>query len=111
MTAKIQQLKQFLVWFWRVAKRYWKSQEKFKALGLLVTVIIFIILSENASALLNNYQGELTTFLTNKQVEQFQTVLLLFGVLLLGLLVSVIIRSFIQEKLALYWRKWLTHFP
>ncbi|MUG91361.1 ATP-binding cassette domain-containing protein [Scytonema sp. UIC 10036] len=105
---KLQQLQQFLQWFWQVAKRYWGSQERFRAWGLLAAAVLFIILANNASALLNRYQGEFTTALSNKQLESFQNSLLLFGGTLLALIIFSFFENFIQNKLQLYWREWLT---
>jgi len=106
---RLEQLKQFLRWFWEVAKPYWISSEKFKAWGLLASIILFIIATENTYALLANYQGKLTTALANKEADQFQHFLILVGVSLLGWLFFLIVKNFVQEKLALYWRKWLTN--
>ncbi|MUG91734.1 ATP-binding cassette domain-containing protein [Scytonema sp. UIC 10036] len=105
---KIQQLQQFVRWFWEVAKRYWGSQERFRAWGLLAAAVLFIILANNVGALLNRYQGEFTTALTNKQLENFQHSLLLFGGTLLALIIFSFFENFIQIKLQLYWREWLT---
>jgi putative ATP-binding cassette transporter len=58
---------------------------------------------------LNRYQGEFTTALTNKELDKFNSFLLLFGVTLLGYLFVVIIKNLIQSKLELYWREWLTN--
>jgi len=109
MMKRLEQLKQFLGWFWEVAKPYWISSEKFKAWGLLASIILFIIATENVYALLANYQGKLTTALASKQADQFQYFLILVGVSLLGWLFFLIVKNFVQEKLALYWRKWLTN--
>ena len=109
MMKRLEQLKQFLRWFWEVAKPYWISSEKFKAWGLLASIILFIIATENTYALLANYQGKLTTALASKEANQFQYFLILVGVSLLGWLFFLIVKNFVQEKLALYWRKWLTN--
>jgi len=109
MMKRLEQLKQFLAWFWEVAKPYWISSEKFKAWGLLASIILFIIATENVYALLANYQGKLTTALASKEANQFQYFLILVGVSLLGWLFFLIVKNFVQEKLALYWRKWLTN--
>ena len=109
MMKRLEQLKQFLAWFWEVAKPYWISSEKFKAWGLLASIILFIIATENVYALLANYQGKLTTALASKEANQFQYFLILVGVSLLGWLFFLIVKNFFQEKLALYWRKWLTN--
>jgi vitamin B12/bleomycin/antimicrobial peptide transport system ATP-binding/permease protein len=106
---KIQQLKQFLWWFWDVAKRYWVSKERFRAWGLLAIVVFFIILADSTNAFLNRYQGELTTALTNKELQNFHHSLLMFGGMLIGWLIFLIVRIFIQTKLELYWREWLTN--
>ncbi|MEG4803112.1 ATP-binding cassette domain-containing protein [Microcoleus sp. ARI1-B5] len=105
---KIQQLQQFLRWFWEVAKPYWVSQERFRAWGLLATAVIFTILINNVSALNNRYQGELTTALTNKQLSNFHHSLLLVGAMWMASMILWVFKSFIESKQELYWREWLT---
>ncbi|MDV2999567.1 MAG: Vitamin B12 transport ATP-binding protein BacA [Chroococcopsis gigantea SAG 12.99] len=107
---RIEQLRQFLAWFWLVAKPYWfNGQQKWKALGLLLLIVIFIVLETQSSALLNQYQGEFTTALTDKKVQLFHSYLITFGAVLLAYLVFAILEYFLTEKLKLYWRNWLTN--
>ncbi len=108
--TRIQQLQQFLAWFWLVAKPYISNkQEKWKVIGLLLLIAVFVVLGTQVSALLNEYQGEFTTALTEKKLELFQRSLIIFGLLLLAYLACVILQYFTTEKLKLYWRDWLTH--
>jgi putative ATP-binding cassette transporter len=105
---RIEQLRQFLRWFWRVAKPYWVSGERFRSWGVLAFVVLFVVLANNASALLNRYQGEFTTALTSKNVEEFRLSLIRFGGTLVILVFLSLAQSFLQSKLTLYWREWLT---
>lgn len=105
---RLKQLKQFLSWFWRVAKPYWVSPEKWKAFGLLAIVIIFIIAVNFASVTLNNVQGDFVTSLSEKKVNEFHQNLINFLKIILALFAISLIQSIVQQKLSLYWREWLT---
>jgi putative ATP-binding cassette transporter len=105
---RLKQLKQFFSWFWRVAKPYWASPEKWKAFGLLAIVIIFIIAVNFASVTLNNVQGDFVTALSEKKVDEFQQNLIDFLEIILALFAISLTRSIVQQKLSLYWREWLT---
>lgn len=107
-SMKIQQLKQFIAWFWQVAKPYWISTEKWKAASLLALVIVLIVAVNKMSVSLNSIQGEFVTALSEKKVDEFQTKLIAFLQILLAALLLTFSQSFIQQKLVLYWREWLT---
>ncbi|WP_332866476.1 ABC transporter ATP-binding protein/permease [Pannus brasiliensis] len=91
------------------SQRYWLSEERWRAWGILALVILFIVIYNEASALLNRYQGEFTTALTDKKVEDFQRSLFQFGGMLLVFILFWFSANFIQRKLQLYWREWLTN--
>ncbi|PSF38703.1 ABC transporter ATP-binding protein [Aphanothece hegewaldii CCALA 016] len=104
----MEKLKQLLSWFGRVAKPYWTSSEKWKAIGLLAIVISFIIAVNFASVTLNEVQGKFVTSLSEKKIEEFQKNLLTFMGIILALFTVSVIQSIVQQKLSLYWREWLT---
>ncbi|GFE70122.1 ABC transporter ATP-binding protein/permease [Chroococcus sp. FPU101] len=106
---RIKQLKQFLAWFWRVAKPYWISTEKWKALAFLVSVVILIVAVNKINVTLNQVQGDFVTALTEKKVDEFEQNLINFLGILMSLLVLTLTQSFLQQKLVLYWREWLTN--
>lgn len=105
---RLKQLKQFFSWFWRVAKPYWVSSEKWKALALLTVVIVLIVVVNKMSVTLNSVQGEFVTALTEKKIDEFHEKLISFLIILMSLLFMSLARFFIQQKLVLYWRDWLT---
>jgi putative ATP-binding cassette transporter len=95
--------------FGALAKPYWYSEEKRRAWGLLL-LLIFLLLSETtADVLFNQRSGELTSALAAGDGPRFWHSIRVFGALLL---VAVPIYSFyyyVRDKLAIEWRRWLTH--
>lgn len=94
--------------FWRVAKPYWASSEKWGALALLGTLLLLGLVSAALLVLVSVFLGEVTSALAAREPERFSQALIQFlGVIVLGLpLLSL--KTYIQAKLSLYWRKWLT---
>ena len=101
--------RQLLENFWRVSKPYWFSQEKRGALVLL-SLLIFLSVSSSAFLVVETLQrGELVSSLAANDSHRFsKSLLLLFGVIL-ATIPLISLKTYIQGKLSLYWRKWLTH--
>ncbi|MBE9223508.1 ABC transporter ATP-binding protein/permease [Cyanobacterium stanieri LEGE 03274] len=97
--------------FWDIAKLYWLGEEKKGAFTLLILLGLLLIGYTQLSVLLNRNQGELISTLAAKDealfwgaVQSFLTVLVIYVPLFAGF-------SYVQSKLGLYWRKWLSeHF-
>lgn len=95
--------------FWAIAKLYWLGNEKKGALTLLAILGILLFAYTQLSVQLNTIQGELITYLSNKDktkfwetVKNFFIVLVIYVPLFAGF-------SYVNSKLGLYWRKWLTN--
>ncbi|WP_069791776.1 ABC transporter ATP-binding protein/permease [Cyanobacterium sp. IPPAS B-1200] len=94
--------------FWNIARLYWLGKEKKGAFTLLILLGLLLIGYTQLSVLLNRNQGELISTLAAKDeaifwsaVRSFLTVLLIYVPLFASF-------SYVQSKLGLYWRKWLT---
>jgi vitamin B12/bleomycin/antimicrobial peptide transport system ATP-binding/permease protein len=97
--------------FWSIAKSYWSSDEKWKARGLLLLVILLSLGYTGLSVLLNNKRGELISSLSVRDEARFwQTILIFAGTLVVyaPLYAGYV---YLRDRLALNWRRWLTdHF-
>jgi vitamin B12/bleomycin/antimicrobial peptide transport system ATP-binding/permease protein len=97
--------------FWSIAKSYWSSDEKWKARGLLLLVILLSLGYTGLSVLLNNKRGELISSLSVRDEARFwQTIFIFAGTLVVyaPLYAGYV---YLRDRLALNWRRWLTdHF-
>lgn len=97
--------------FWSIAKSYWSSDEKWKARGLLLLVVLLSLGYTGLSVLLNNKRGELISSLSVRDEARFwQTILIFAGTLVVyaPLYAGYV---YLRDRLALNWRRWLTdHF-
>ncbi|MEM9978158.1 MAG: ABC transporter ATP-binding protein/permease [Cyanobacteria bacterium P01_D01_bin.2] len=94
--------------FWTIAKTYWFSDEKWKARGLLLLIVVLLFAYTGLSVVLNNQRGELISALSAKSESRFwQTVVIFLGVLVVyaPLLAGY---TYLRDRLGLAWRRWLT---
>ncbi|MEO0839711.1 MAG: ABC transporter ATP-binding protein/permease [Cyanobacteria bacterium J06643_5] len=95
--------------FWKIAKPYWFSSEKWGAITLLILLIILSIISTALLLIVSIFLGEVTTALAQQNQEVFiQSVLIFIGIIVFGVIL-LSLKSYIQAKLSLYWRRWLTY--
>jgi putative ATP-binding cassette transporter len=96
--------------FWKVARFYWFGEEKWRARGLLFLLLILSLGSSSFLVIESLQRGEIISSLAAKDPERFlQAIWLFLGLILIGFpLLSF--STYIQGKLSLYWRSWLTHY-
>lgn len=97
--------------FWAIAKPYWFSADRRGALSLLALLII-LSLSVSGLNITISYVGRFfQNALVEKKPDEFWRFLFIYaGVFIVGTPIVVVYR-FVQRKLGIYWRKWLTeHF-
>ncbi len=97
--------------FWSIAKFYWSSEEKWRARGLLLLVVILSLGYTGLSVMLNSKRGELISALSAKdEIRFWQTILVFVGILVVyaPLYAGYV---YLRARLGLQWRQWLTdHF-
>jgi vitamin B12/bleomycin/antimicrobial peptide transport system ATP-binding/permease protein len=97
--------------FWSIAKFYWSSEEKWRARGVLLLVVILSLGYTGLSVMLNSKRGELISALSAKDESRFwQTILIFVGILVVyaPLYAGYV---YLRDRLGLQWRQWLTdHF-
>jgi vitamin B12/bleomycin/antimicrobial peptide transport system ATP-binding/permease protein len=94
--------------FWAIAKSYWSSDEKWRARGLLLAVILLSLGYTGLSVLLNNKRGVLISALSAHDEARFwQTILVFAGTLVVyaPLYAGYV---YLRDRLGVEWRQWLT---
>lgn len=95
--------------FWAIAKLYWLGDEKKGAFTLLAVLSVLLVAYTQLSVQLNAQQGELFSALSKLDTARFwRTVWLYLGVLVVYVPLFAGF-SYLQRKLGLYWRRWLTY--
>jgi vitamin B12/bleomycin/antimicrobial peptide transport system ATP-binding/permease protein len=95
--------------FWAIAKSYWSSDDKWRARGLLLAVILLSLGYTGLSVLLNNKRGVLISALSARDEARFwQTILVFTGTLVVyaPLFAGYV---YLRDRLGVEWRKWLTN--
>ncbi|MEL4896707.1 ABC transporter ATP-binding protein/permease [Crocosphaera sp. Alani8] len=94
--------------FWKIAKPYWVSEEKGGAITLLFLLLLLSFFGAILLLLFTIFLGEVTSSLASGEQERFtQSIAIFIGIIVIGVpLLST--KSFVQGKLSLYWRRWLT---
>jgi putative ATP-binding cassette transporter len=95
--------------FWAIAKLYWWGEEKKGALTLLALLGLLLIGYTQLSVILNTQQGGIISSLSAKDQTRFwQTIWTFLGVLIVYVPLFAGF-SYLQNKLGLFWRRWLTN--
>ena len=94
--------------FTRIAAPYWRSDERWRARGLL-TLLVLLLLAQTASSVwLNQETGEFTSALAAGDAERFWASIRRFvGVLVFAVPIYAFY-YFVRDNLGLLWRRWMT---
>ncbi len=93
---------------WRLIKPYWTSEEKWKARGLLVTVIGLALGMVYLNVLFNDWNRDFYNALENKNFDAFKSQLWRFSYLAFIYIAVAIYRIYLTQALEIQWRTWLT---
>jgi vitamin B12/bleomycin/antimicrobial peptide transport system ATP-binding/permease protein len=96
--------------FWSIAKSYWSGEEKWRARGQLLLVILFSLGYTGLSVLLNSKRGELISALSAKDEARFWQVILIFTITLVVYAPLYAGYVYLRDGLGLQWRRWLTNY-
>ncbi len=101
----------FLKAFWALAKPYWVSRERAKALTLLATVVGLALMLVWLEVQFNFWNNDFYNTLQNRDQAEFFRQLGKFGLLALTFIVTAVYRLYFLQMLTIEWRTWLTeHF-
>src|SRR5271170_839479 len=98
------------VWdrFVSIAKPFWFSEDKIRA-RILLGILLLLLLAVNGLNIIINYVGgDFMTALSGKDAPKFYHLLFEYGAVFVVGTPIVVYYTFIQQKLGMHWRKWLT---
>jgi putative ATP-binding cassette transporter len=109
----------FLKDAWMLTKPYFRSEEKWSAWALLVTIVVLSLSMVGMTVVLNFWNRAFFNALQEKDWDSFITLLFTYkridGTLMPGFVGIVIVyivvavyRSYLQQWLQIRWRRWLT---
>lgn len=102
----------FSTWrrFVTIAKPFFFSTERFKALGLLILLLTLSMSVTRVSVWMSEIAGNYMNALTERKSEDFYRNIRLFALAVMCATPVVVLYRFTEDKFALLWRRWLTQF-
>ncbi|MEH2121704.1 ABC transporter ATP-binding protein/permease [Nostoc sp.] len=99
--------------FVKVAKPYWFSEQKWKARGLLLLLLVLALAVNAINVSISFIFRNINTSLANYPQSRDATIFWKFIAIYAGLLVIatpiIVMFGYLQDKLGLQWREWLTN--
>ena len=92
----------------RLALPYFRSEERWSAIGLLAAVIALELAWVFATVLLNEWNVAFYNAIQDKDFPAFQHQLLVFCGLAAGAIVVAVYQVYLKQWLEIRWRRWLT---
>src|SRR5688572_24779574 len=101
----------FLKAFWALTKPYWVSEQRGKALTLLITVVGLALAMVYMEVQFNYWNRDFYNTFENRDQAEFFRQLGKFGLLAVGWIIMAVYRLWFLQMLQIKWRTWLTdHF-
>ncbi|HWA39665.1 MAG TPA: ABC transporter ATP-binding protein/permease [Burkholderiales bacterium] len=98
----------FLKGFWELAKPYWMSDQRGKALTLLATVVGLALAIVWMEVQFNFWNREFYNTFENRDQDEFFRQLGMFTLLAVTWIIMVVYRAWFLQMLQIEWRTWLT---
>lgn len=95
--------------FWSIAQLYWFSEQKWRARGLLLLVIVLLGTFTVFNLFLTNQRAEFISALSAQNPERFWRSIIGFFSTVVIAVPFVSSYSFFRQKLSIFWRRWMTH--
>jgi len=101
----------FLRQAWDIAWPYWKSEEKWSAIGLLTAVVVLNLTSVWLNVRFNSWYNDFYNALQQYAWREFWWQFAIFGMIAAALIVVAVYSFYLRAILHIRWRRWLTeHF-
>ncbi|MEO7401722.1 MAG: ABC transporter ATP-binding protein/permease [Polaromonas sp.] len=94
--------------FWDLAAPYWRMEEKARAWGLLVLLVLLLLGQTGFAVLFNQQTGEFTSALAARNADRFWHAIKLCLGLLVGAVPLYACYYYVRDRLGNQWRRWLT---
>jgi len=98
----------FLGNVWKLSAPYWRSEERWRAWGLLAAVVGLTLASVYLLVQFNNWNREFFNALEQKNEADFVALLIYFSFLAAVYIAVVVYETYLQQMLQMRWRIWLT---
>jgi putative ATP-binding cassette transporter len=98
----------FLRQAWNIAWPYWKSEEKWSAIGLLGAVVALNLITVWLNVRFNYWNNDFYNALQQYDWPEFWRQFAIFGALALAFIVVGVYSSYLRGILHIRWRRWLT---
>ncbi len=95
--------------FLDIAAPYWRSEERWSALGLCGVLVLLLGAQTTFAVMLNEQTGEFTSALAAHDAERFWRAIRHALLLLLGAVPSYALYFWVRDTLGNHWRRWLTN--
>jgi len=107
--SKLAAFRQFTRRTWALAVPYFKSEDKWKARGLLAAIVVLNLAAVYMLVLLNEWNRVFYDALQNKDAAVFWTQLGRFTYLAFAFIIIAVYRFYLTQLLEVRWRAWMTH--
>ena len=107
--SKFAAFRQFARRTWALAVPYFKSEDKWKARGLLAAIVALNLGSVYMLVQLNDWNRVFYDALQNKDAAVFWTQLGRFTYLAFAFIIIAVYRFYLTQLLEVRWRAWMTH--
>src|SRR5215831_3455942 len=98
----------FLREAWSLAWPYWRSEEKWSAIGLLVAIVAANLITVGINVRFNTWNKDFYNALQEYDWSEFWRQFAIFGGLAVVYMVVVVYAAYLQRILHIRWRRWLT---
>ncbi len=105
---KLGTFKQFCARVWALSAPYFRSEDKWKARGLLLAIVLLNLGAVYMLVLLNDWNRVFYDALQNKDAAVFWTQLGRFTYLAFAFIIIAVYRFYLTQLLEVRWRAWMT---
>lgn len=95
--------------FWKIAKPYWFSEQRWKARGFLALLLVLSLVVNGFNVAISYVFRFVDTALADKQAETFWRFILIYVGIFIVATPIVVLYGFLRDKLGRFWREWLTN--
>lgn len=106
--GKVQAARQALQEAWSLVLPYLRSDERWRALGMLVLMAVLTITATALTRANAEWAGALSTALQQRDADSFWRLLGWFPLLGGAIIVAAVVLFYVVQMLQLRWRRWLT---
>jgi len=93
---------------WRLVRPYWVSEEKWRARGLLLAIVILVLSMVYLEVQFNSWNRVFYNALETKDYKVFTEQLWRFSYLAFIFIAAAIYRIYLTQALQMRWRSWMT---